>query len=339
MYSAEFSYNRGAVAKNDFSKLVRDVAVPVEAVLHLDQTIEEALVHLRNLKIDDKIVYFYVVDKKHRLKGVVPTRQLLLRDPKMSISEVMNPSVIALEWHQTLEEAMEILASNCLLALPVVDEDRCLMGLVDVEIYFEESVDIANTRRRNDVFQILGFNLEEGKLKSPWKSYRLRMPWILCNMVGGIGCAIISRIFEGVLAKVLLLAMFIPLVLTLSESISMQSMTQSLHWLQNSQRLSWKKILMRGYTEGKVVVLLSLSCGLLAGFLSLFWGNGIWPGISIAISLSISIILSASVGGSIPMLLHSRQMDPKIAAGPVALMFSDVITTAIYLSLASWILL
>ena len=326
------------MSHHDLSHPVGQFVSPVHTTLRRDQTIDDALVSLRRRKIDEKIIYFYVVDEEGELKGIVSTRQLLLSSRHQTIGEIMNDSVVSLKEDQTLQEAMELLAKHRLLALPVVSADHRLLGVIDVDIYLEESVDLANARHSSDVFQILGLTLEMGRQKSPWKNYKIRMPWILCNMAGGIACAAISFFFKAVLAKVILLAMFIPLILTLSESISMQSMTQSLH-LVKQPNFSSKKILRRILLEGKMVILLALTCGISVGFISLLWGGGIAPSVAIAGSLFISISVSASAGASVPLLLYARSLDPKVASGPVVLMFADVITTTIYLSLATWLLL
>ncbi|MBS0621211.1 MAG: magnesium transporter [Verrucomicrobia bacterium] len=326
------------MAYNDFSRLVKDCAAPVHTVLNQDLTIEEALAGLRGKQIHDKIIYFYVVDGAGRLQGVVPTRKLLLADPKSLIKEVMAGSVVHVQEDQSLAEAMQLLTNHELLALPVVDQNQCLKGIIDVQLYLEESLDIANRRHQADVFQILGLTLEEGKNKSTWRSYRTRMPWIFCNMFGGIACALISRWYEGVLGKVLLLAMFIPLVLTLSESISMQSMTQSLHVIRQ-KRLSWRRIMQQLFAESRLALALALTCGAAVGGLSLFWEGGKLASLLIGVSIFLSITLSALMGAAIPLILYARSYDPKVAAGPVVLMLADILTTGIYLSLATWILL
>lgn len=322
----------------DLSRPVKEFAIPVHTTLHEDQTIEQALISLRTRKIDDKIIYFYVVDDEGTLKGIVPTRKLLIEEPYLTIKEIMGHSVIRLREDQTLEEALELLSTNKLLALPIVDKQNHLLGMIDIHLYMEGSVDIADIRHQIDMFQILGLTLEMGKRKSPWKSYRIRMPWIMCNMAGGLACAIISFGYEAVLHKMILLAMFIPLILTLSESISMQSMTQSLH-LVRLPHITWRRIFHRIFIEGKMVISLALTCAVAVGFISLLWKGGIAPSAIIAVSLFLSISISASVGASIPLILHSRSLDPKVASGPVVLMFTDVLTTTIYLSLASWWLL
>ncbi len=322
----------------DLTLPVKAFAAPVHTTLHQDQTIEEALVSLRRRKVDDKIIYFYVIDDNGLLQGVVPTRQLLLKERHSTIKEIMTHSVFHLKEDQTLQEAKELLSSHQLLALPVVDANSRLIGVVDVQLYLEKSFDIEKARHSSDVFQILGLTLELDKQKGAWKNYRIRMPWILCNMIGGIACAAISFYFQVVLAKVLLLAMFIPLILTLSESISMQSMTQSLHLVRQAN-ISTRQILKRIFTEAQMVILLAVTCGILIGFISLLWGGGWGPSVTIASSLFISISLSASIGASVPLILYARAWDPKVASGPVVLMMADVLTTAIYLSLATWLLL
>jgi magnesium transporter len=141
-----------------------------------------------------------------------------------------------------------------------------------------------------------------------------------------------------VLGKVLILAMFIPLVLSLSESISMQSMTQSFQILR-SQNISFKRVFLRIYSEVRTVALMSFTSGILVGVISLFWKTGFAASATIAVGIIVSVSLSAMIGSSIPLLLHLRRLDPKVASGPVVLTFADVITTSIYLSLATWWLL
>lgn len=319
----------------DLSRLLKECVSTVPITLDMDLTIEEAISSLRKKRVDDKIVYFYVVDDQERLKGVVSSRTLLLKDPSSKLSSVMDKTVIRLQGNQTLKDALQYLAAHKLLALPVIDDEEKLLGVIDVELYMQESMKISNAKAASEVFQILGFTLEEGKRRRAWQSYWIRMPWILCNMIGGTACAVISRIFEPVLLHVILLAMFIPLVLTLSESISMQSMSQSLQLVRKA-KLSWVKLLNMIAAEGKVVALLSLSCGVIVGLLSLLWGEGIRPAITIGTGLAVSIALTSSVGTVVPLLLHAKELDPKVAAGPVVLMFTDIITTAIYLGLATW---
>ena len=322
----------------DLSRLVRDFATPVKTVLHPEKTIEDSLGVLRELEIKENIIYFYAVDDDGKLLGVVPTRKLLLRKPHTRVKDIMETDIIALRADQNLHSAMEELESHHLLALPVTDRDGHFLGVIDVSLYLEESLDVARAKRRKDIFQLIGISIEEGKREAPFKSYLGRMPWIFCNMFGGFACAIIAHRFELVLSQMLLLAMFIPLTLSLSESISMQSMTQSMHLIQKSHH--HKTYLFRRLSvEWRVIIMLALSCGILVGLISLLWGDGVMPGLSIGLGIIISVIISGFIGSVVPVVLHARNWDPKVAAGPIVLTCADVLTTTIYPSLATWWLL
>ncbi len=322
----------------NLQKKIHQYISPVQTLLYADQTIEEALFALRHKEISDKIIYFYVVDRENRLVGVAATRTLLLSDPKEKIRDVMQSNMIYLFENQNLQEALKCFQSHHLLALPVVDVDKHFLGIINVQVYFEEQLDVAYAKRRYDIFQMLGFYLEEGKKLTPLLSYRNRMPWIFCNMFGGIACAVISNYFEIVLSRVLILAMFIPLVLSLSESISMQSMTQSLQSLRQNN-ISWRNIFATVFWEAKLLILLALTCGIIVGAISLLWGDGVDPALSIMLGIIISVSITGSIAALLPQLLHKFNFQPHVAAGPIVLMCADITTTFIYLGLSSIMLL
>ena len=322
----------------NLQKCVKDLAQPLRTTLYEKDTVAEALVILRGKNIDHKVIYFYVVDVNNRLVGVVSTRKLLLAHPQKSLEEIMDRAVIRLQEHQTLKEAMEIFARHSLLALPVVDHDNKILGLVDIEMYIEESFDVADAQHRSDVFQFIGVTLEDEKHISPIRDYRYRMPWIFCNLVGGLSCAVIGFFHALVLDKVVVLAMFIPLVLTLSESVSMQSMTHSLQFLRRP-RLSRRFAFLRILWEWRVLILIALTCGFSVGLVSLLWHEGSLSSLVIGLSILLSVFVSATIGFSVPLLLHRFRLDPKVASGPIVLMLADILTTFFYLSLASWWLL
>ncbi|HSX11300.1 MAG TPA: magnesium transporter [Chlamydiales bacterium] len=320
---------------HDLARSVLECALPIETVILQTATVEEALSALRKRKINQKIIYFYAVDDAHKLKGVVSTRQLLLAEPTRKIEDIMLHAVIKIHAAQSMKEAMELFAAHPLLALPVVDKEGKLLGAIDVQMVMQEPINFSDERGRSDVFQMIGITLEEKKRPSLFQGFRHRMPWLLCNVFSGLCCAVISRVFELVLAKVLLLAFFIPLVLTLSESTSMQSMAQSLQFLRRP-RFSWKSIQVRAYREWQLVVLLAITLGILVGALSLFWGDGILPSIAIGVGIITGVSFSAIFGIIVPIGLNRLKLDPKVASGPVVLMIVDILTTAIYLGIATW---
>lgn len=327
------------MSRDDLHRKVAEFIQPVDTTILINQSVGAALESIRSRQIEEKIFYFYVVDDEKKLKGVVSTRSLLLTPPGKKVHEILEDHVITVQADHNLREAMELLTLHRLLAVPVVDAEDHFLGIIDVQLYLDEAVDVAKARRAStDLFHVLGITLEEGKRRSSWETYRVRMPWIFCNMIGGIACAAISRVFELVLLKVIILAMFIPLVLTLSESISMQSMTYSLQ-LVNRPKLSRKRFFSQIFSEWWMVFLLAITCCVIVGGISIFWGGGIKPAFAIGTGILFSVTITGTIGAAIPLILHARKLDPKVAAGPVVLMFADVITTAIYLGLATWWLL
>ena len=321
--------------EKDLHRPVHEYAAHVDTTIAYDATIEEALHSLRQKPIEQKIIYFYVVDDKYRLKGVVSARQLLLSSPHHKVSDVMQEWVAKVKVGQTIRDALELFDQHPLLALPVVDHDGRLVGAIDVQMVTKEAVDLADMHNRAAIFQMIGLTLEDGRKFPLFKNYFLRMPWLLCNIFSGCVCAIISRFYEHVLVEYILLAFFIPLVMTLTESTSMQSMAQSLQILRRP-RFSWKVVWRKSIQEWQAVMLLAVSSALLVGLLSLFWDGGIKPSITIGIGLFLSCAFSAVFGTLLPVVLYRMKLDPKVASGPVVLMLVDMLTIGLYLTLAAW---
>jgi magnesium transporter len=324
--------------KDDLDKPVRERAKKVESILTIHQTVDEAIRHIRRLHILEKnIYYFYVVDEGLRLLGFVSTRDLLLSSPDTPLATLLHTKIKTLQSHHTMKEAILLMQKFHLLALPVVEEGH-FIGVIDMQDYFEESIEFDTAKKKDQVFQTLGFILDEDEKQTTLHKYVTRAPWMFCNMIGGLFCAIISNFYEVILLKAIVLAMFIPLVLALSESISMQSMTQSMHEMSRHVYF-WKKIGSYLTRESRLYILIALSCGLIIGPLAILWGDGWQPALVIGVGITISVLVSAIIGVLIPVILHSVKLDPRIASGPIVLMLADTFTTTIYLSLACWWLL
>lgn len=325
---------------SDLSRPARDFVSPVDTTLQADLSVGEALALLRRRKPEHGVIYFYVVDSDNRLLGVVPTRSLLLSSPATPVRDLMNTAVVKVHDDFTLEEVLEAFALHRLLALPVVDHDDHLLGFIDVRLYAEEAVDLAQAHRADHLFQIIGLSVERARQGSAVAGFKVRMPWLMCNLASGITCAIIGAVFSDVLEAVVLLAMFFPLVLTLSESVSMQAMTIGLQFMQGP-RVAWKLVRKRLNVEWKTAAMLGLAGGLLVAVASVFFPNAgpMHPAPVLAVSILVSMTISAIVGLGMPALLHASRLDPRVAAGPVVLMIADVLTTAAYLGLATSMLL
>jgi magnesium transporter len=307
------------------------------ATLRHDLTLEQALAAIRQRGLGEKIVYFYVVDTEDRLVGVLPTRRLLTAPLDQRVSDAMISRVVAIPQTATVLEACEAFVLHKFLAFPVVDEQRRVVGVVDVNLLTEEAFDIAERQVTDELFERIGFRVAQVRDASPVRAFRFRFPWLLATIGSGTLCALLASAYEVTLAKSIVLTFFLTLVLGLGESVSIQSMTMTIQALRATRpTLAWYARAFR--REVGTAVLLGTACGTLVGLIVWMWrGTGL---ASVAIGASILLALCAAClfGLSVPALLHALRLDPKIAAGPVTLAFTDLFTLLFYFSVAALIL-
>lgn len=301
-----------------------------------DFTVQDALDAIRHKGVGERIVYFYVTNAEGKLTGVVPTRRLLTAPLEQRLREFMIPTVLAIPTSATVLEACEMFVLHKFLAFPVVDERRHIVGVVDVDLLRSEVFEM-NGEEDHDVFETIGFHVAQVRDASPWRAFRYRFPWLLTTILAGTACAFLASAFEMTLAKTIVLAFFLTMVLALGESVAMQSMTvtiQALHSVVPDLRW-YLRALQREMTTA---VLLGLGCGLVVGVIVWGWrGTGL-PAIVIGSSVGVSLCAACFFGLSVPAALHAFKLDPKISAGPLALALTDVLTLLFYFLLATWIL-
>jgi magnesium transporter len=305
--------------------------------LHIDQTVGEALTSLRERQGEGRIIYFYVVDSEGHLKGVVPTRRLLLNPPERPIVEIMVKRLITIPSSATVLDACEFFTLHRLLAFPVVNEDGCILGTVDVELYTNELSDLEASQRHDDLFQLIGVHLTEAQRESPWLSFSKRFPWLLCNIAAGILAAFLAGVYEAELQMAVALALFIPVVLALAESVSMQSVSLALQSM-HGQKPTWSMLLPKLSRELTTGILLGAACGTLVGTVALLWLRHVSVVICLLGGIAGGVAGAAVVGLTMPYLLRILKRDPRVAAGPIALAASDMLTLLLYFNFARWLL-
>jgi magnesium transporter len=303
-----------------------------------DQTVGEALAAVRERPNEGRIIYFYVVDRDGRLCGVVPTRRLLLSPPERPVADVMVRQVIAVPASATVLDACEFFTLHRLLAFPVVDDDRRLLGVVDVDLYTEEMSDIERREDTDDLFQLIGVQLTEAQRDSPLASFRRRFPWLLCNIAAGLLAAFLSGVYRAELSwGDAVLALFIPVVLALAESVTIQSVSLALQTL-HGRRPAWRALLPRVGRELAVGLLLGGACGLTVGAAALAWLGQARVALCLLGGIAGGVACAAAAGLAAPHLLRLLRLDPRVAAGPLALAAADVATLLLYFNLARWLL-
>ena len=332
---------------NDFSRMTNEpdhLHLPVSAVarkdvatLRQDFTVQQALDAIRQRGVGEKIVYFYVVDADDRLTGVLPTRRLLTAPLEGRLSEVMISRVVAIPQTATVLEACEAFVLHKFLAFPVVDERRRIVGVVDVGLLTEEAFDIAEREQTDALFESIGFRVSQVRDASPVRAFRFRFPWLLATIGSGTLCAMLASAYEVTLAKSIVLAFFLTMVLGLAESVSIQSMTVTIQALRATQpTFGWYVRAFR--REAGTAALLGTACGSVVGLIVWLWRGAGFVSFAIGASILLALCAACFFGLTVPALLHALKLDPKIAAGPVTLAFTDIFTLLFYFSLATLLL-
>ncbi|MBW3541209.1 MAG: magnesium transporter [Planctomycetes bacterium] len=299
-------------------------------------SVGQALDHVRNQRPPGRIVYFYVVDEHERLKGVLPTRRLLLNAPETPVSDLMVKEMVTLPQTATLLEACEFFIMHRLLALPVVDAEGRITGVVDVELYTDEISELARREESDDVFQLIGVRLAQVQRAAIPAVFGRRFPWLLCNIVGGIACALLAGQFEDVLERVVALSLFIPVVLAVAESVSIQTLSLALQ-AHHGNRFRWKHTLAALSRELPIGMLLGGASGAVVATVAFLWLGAGSVALTILSAMALAITTAALLGLAIPTLLHAARRDPRLASGPIVLTLTDLCTLSYYLGLAHWI--
>src|SRR5882724_10921129 len=317
----------------DFNAPVADHARKDFPLLDAGMTVGEALERIRREGVGERVVYFYAVDEQKRLVGVVPTRRLLTAPLETPLRQVMVPRVVAIPATATILDACEFFVLYKFLAFPVVDEQRRVVGVIDANLFAEEILEAGESEDRYrstapvgpEFFEALGFRIEQIRGVSPWRVFRFRFPWLLVTVTGGTLSAILARFFEATLARSLVLAFFLTMVLALNESVSMQSMSVTIHALRSvSVTRRWLAASFR--REVSTALLLGLACGIVVG------------AFVIGGSIALSLVTASALGLGVPSFLHRFKLDLKIAAGPVTLALADFVALVIYFTCA-WLVL
>jgi magnesium transporter len=321
-------------AQVDLGLPVTRAMQPVQTAVRCDQTVQQALADLRTRRIDHHIVYVYALGAGGRLAGVLPIRTLLLAQGEQRVDRLMQRRVISVSETTSMQDALALFASQRLLALPVVDAQGRLLGAIDVGAYAEETIELAERQRLWDLFQMMGVSVASAPLDGVASGFRMRIPWLAVNLLGGVVCALIAASHEDLLLEVVAIVTFIPLVLTLAEAIAMQAMTLALQHLHGAD-VPWASVRRRIGVEARTALWLGGACGACVAVAATLIDPEAHIALPLLASVASVMILAALLGAGLPVLLHATRLDPRIAAGPVVLMVTDVTAMATYLAVAS----
>ena len=299
-------------------------------------TAEEAIHKLQGAKDIGNVFYVYVTDRDEKLVGVLSLRELLQVTPHTRVGTMIKREVISVATDTDQEEVAKLVARYNLLAIPVVDKDNALVGIITVD----DVVDIIHDAATEDMLKMSGTKSEEEEdlLHSPViKSLRLRVPWLLTNLLGSMVSGGILWYFRHTIQEVVALVTFIPVIAAMGGNVGLQSSTLVIRGLATGEiELSdVRKVFLRQVTIG---FLISLLCGVVALAAAAVMHINLTLGLVVGVAMVCALVVSTAMATIMPVILKRYGVDPAVAAGPFVTTANDITGIAIYLSLATAVL-
>ena len=300
--------------------------------LHESITAGDAIKTLQDQEDAEMVFYLYITDDDDRLVGVISLRILTTTPSNTTLKDIMIKNVHSIRPETDQEEVARIVAQYNFLAVPVIDSDSHLLGIVTVD----DVVDVIREEATEDFLQMAGAGKDrEILLKSSWESAKTRLPWLFASWIGGVVAASLIGIFEHMLENIIALAAFIPVILGMGGNIATQSST----------------IIVRGMATGRVniggeikLILKEIQVGMLLGVLYgillgvfahlMFTKAPDNLGLVVGLSICVSMVVAATVGTIIPLILRKLDIDPAIATGPFVTTSIDILGVLFYFLIA-----
>jgi magnesium transporter len=300
--------------------------------LHSEMNVAEAIEKLRKTNIHD-IPYIYITDDGY-LIGVLVLRALLIAAPDTKLSEIVNKDIVRVTVETDQEEVANLVRKYNLRAIPVVDKTNKLVGIVTVD----NILDIVVEEASEDIYHMAGVK-EDGLLHRPISVVtRLRLPWLIICLAGGMVAARIVGAFEEALAAVVILAAFIPVIMGMGGNIGTQSSTIVVRGLAIGS-IDIKNIWGILWRELRVGLLIGIICGIAVGVIAQIWRGIPDLGIVVGTSMTATITVAAFLGAFLPIVFQRFKIDPALASGPAVTTLKDITALLIYFGIATLVML
>ncbi len=279
----------------------------------------------------EMVFYLYITYGDNKLAGVVSLRELLMHPPERKLKNIMNPNVISVNTDTEQGEVAHVVSKYNILAVPVVDSNYNLVGIVTVD----DIIDVIREEATEEFLQMAGAGKDrEILLKSTRENAMLRAPWLFASWLGGIMAMFIIGAFEEELSKVLALASFIPVVMGMGGNIATQSSTIIVRGIATG-RVNMNEFFRVVFKETRVGIILGVLYGTFLGIVASFgFAEPKLLGLVVGVSVFSSMVMAATVGSFIPLILKRFDIDAAVATGPFVTTSIDILGVLLYFSVA-----
>jgi magnesium transporter len=288
--------------------------------LHPEMTAQQAITFLRLRKpVVEEAYYLYVLDATNRLLGVVNLRELLISDLDTPIVDVMTKDSITVKADTDQEEVARLIQHYRLRALPVVNEQGVLSGIVTAD----DAMEVASEEATEDMYRMVGLLSDDSVFAPLMVSARRRIPWLGINVVAVFLAAAMVAAFEDTIAQAAALAVFMPVVAGLGGNSGIQSITivvraMALDEIKTGDAM---RVLMK---EAAIGMVKGVIFGLIIGLVAWAWQAEPWWGLVVGLALMLNMLVAGLLGAVIPLGLRALKLDPAIASGIFLTAFTDV---------------
>lgn len=296
-----------------------------------DTTVQQAIDALQQAKDVEMVFYLYVVDRHNHLVGVLSLRQLLMVPPSKILKDIMVTDVISVRTDKDQEEVAQLVARYNILALPVVDEWNKLVGLITVD----DVIDVLREEATEDIYKMAGASEEE--LLYGDKSFqvaRLRLPWLITNLFGGIITGYLMWRFKVTLEAVIALITFIPVITGMGGNVGGQSATIVVRGFATGA-IDFSCLRKVFFKELRVGVIMGTVCGLTVGLVAYLWHHNIYLGLVVGLAMVSAMTVAATMGVMAPSFFKRVGIDPAIASSPFVQTANDITGILIYFGTAT----
>ena len=294
----------------------------------------EAVQEVRKASETKMVFYLYLVNEEKRLTGILSLRQLVTDSGETTLSKIMMRDVIKVDVTTDQEEVARLVSRYDLLAIPVVDEQGVLVGIVDVD----DVIDVLREEATEDILKMAGTSEQEVSSFSVSRSARVRLPWLFASWIGGvIAIQIISGFeahFKSEVVMFASLAAFIPVIMGMGGNIGTQSLSITLRGLATGRvdpKNLWRVVLK----EIRIGLLLGLAYGLLLALVGWYFYEEASLGLVVGISMCANMTMAAVVGTFLPLIAVKMKVDPAVASGPFVTTSIDILGVSFYFITAS----
>tara|TARA_Y100000031_G_C8212175_1_gene381562 strand:+ start:28 stop:1008 length:981 start_codon:yes stop_codon:yes gene_type:complete len=280
----------------------------------------------------DAVNYIYIVDSKKKPLGVVSIKELLRAKPRKKLKDVMREKLIVVHPYTTKERAVALAIRHDLKQMPVVRKSGALMGVFGSD----DVIDTLHSSHVEDIIYYSGITSAEGHIREILKArvgklVRMRLPWLLVGLAGGIVATFIISYFESALHEVIALAFFIPVIVYMGDAVGHQTQLIFIRSL-GSEEVDLKTYVLREIGVDFVIGIV-LALGLIL-FTELWLGSPIAATI-VGLTMFINIFKAGTIALGIPLLLQKLKKDPALGAGPFTTTVQDLLSIIIYFAIAT----